>query len=521
MKHIKILLIVIVGLINCKNVSAQIIPEWATTYVANYPSSIDQRDMVADKDGNTYVLGVTTDTAFNVTTVILKYNSFGQFQWIQQYDSINYFTMLAVDDFGNSYILAHSNSNSLLTIKYNTQGVFQWVKSYTSSTNYCWPSDIITDDSSNVYITGTSHNNNFVTIKYNALGVLIWATLDAQAMGQAHSRITLDNHKNVYIAVRGNDSINAATSNTIKYNSAGIKQWENIYMSNFNPGFSGPVQLKFAADGFIYLLASNNNQNNGQSDYAVVKYDTLGNQIWNTTYSFTNYYDSPQALTIDKTGNVYVTGSIWPTGGTVDSIATIKISKSGAFEWKRTYSLGYDNNDEASAIAIDSLGYIFVVGKSSDSFNHENFITLKYDSLGNEIWAGRYHNTNYSSDLANSLSLDKFGNVYISGTSYDVNSSGILTIKYSNAVEIQELSNNSGNIVNIYPVPTNGIIIVSSKNDFNKMELLSITGQVLLSETATGKNHQLQLQNFAEGIYFVRITTYNGLSVTKKIVVNR
>ena len=68
---------------------------------------------------------------------------------------------------------------------------------------------------------------------------------------------------------------------------------------------------------------------------------------------------------------------------------------------------------------------------------------------------------------------------------------------------------------------SNGLLTISSESNFTKVELLNITGQVLLSETVDTKTHQLQLQNFAEGIYFVRVVYPNGLGTTKKILVNR
>lgn len=76
--------------------------------------------------------------------------------------------------------------------------------------------------------------------------------------------------------------------------------------------------------------------------------------------------------------------------------------------------------------------------------------------------------------------------------------------------------------MNLMPNPTNGLLNISSKNDFEKIELLSLTGQVLLSETVSEKHLPItigiQLQSFAEGIYYVRVIYSNGMSVTKKVV---
>jgi hypothetical protein len=70
----------------------------------------------------------------------------------------------------------------------------------------------------------------------------------------------------------------------------------------------------------------------------------------------------------------------------------------------------------------------------------------------------------------------------------------------------------------ILPNPANDLLTVTSRYDFEKIELLSITGQVLVTETVNSKSHPLQLQNFAEGIYFVRVVYPNGLSTVKKVV---
>lgn len=73
----------------------------------------------------------------------------------------------------------------------------------------------------------------------------------------------------------------------------------------------------------------------------------------------------------------------------------------------------------------------------------------------------------------------------------------------------------------INPNPSNGLIFIKSPYVYEKIELLSITGQVLLSETVNDKIHELQLQNLAEGIYFVKVIYANGMSATKKVIVNR
>ncbi|NVO04285.1 MAG: SBBP repeat-containing protein [Bacteroidetes bacterium] len=516
MKKHQILLLVIGLVLICNNLFSQIIPEWATAYTSNYPINIYENDMVTDKTGNVYITGFTTDTTDLVNLITLKYNSLGQLLWMQHYDSVGSFSKIAVDDSGNVYI-GGQNYPNLLTIKYNSFGNLHWVKTYTGNLVF----DIITDDSSNVYITGYSNDNKFTTIKYNSLGNFKWVAQDGPAMGMSDSYITLDNNRNVYVTARGYDTTAATTCNTIKYNSSGEKQWERIYSGNFLPGLAAPMDMKYDANGFIYVLAVTTNNNDGDGDIAVIKYDTLGNHVWTSTKSFTNYYDVPKAMAIDISGNAYVTGNIYPTGGTVDTIVTMKFNTLGTFKWAKSYSLGFFNNDEASEITIDSLGNIYVVGRSSDASNRENFVTIKYDSLGNEIWVGRYKNSLNSSDYGNSIGLDNNGNVYISGRSYDLNSTAIVTVKYSSNVGIQEFSENSDNILNIYPNPFETNLTIEVQNELKNAELIiyDLFGKEIYKMNCINQQTiNIKRNNLADGIYFFRLIENNQIIGKGKII---
>jgi hypothetical protein len=79
---------------------------------------------------------------------------------------------------------------------------------------------------------------------------------------------------------------------------------------------------------------------------------------------------------------------------------------------------------------------------------------------------------------------------------------------------------NINNSFNLTPNPTNSIININSIYEMQKIEVTNIAGQILLQETINSKTHQLQLNNISQGIYFIKVNYANGLSVTKKIIVN-
>lgn len=79
----------------------------------------------------------------------------------------------------------------------------------------------------------------------------------------------------------------------------------------------------------------------------------------------------------------------------------------------------------------------------------------------------------------------------------------------------------NGNLISVSPNPTNGTLIIRSKSDLQKIEIVSITGQVLLSETPTGISHTLHLENFSNGIYFVNVYQNDRIVKREKVVLNK
>jgi hypothetical protein len=77
------------------------------------------------------------------------------------------------------------------------------------------------------------------------------------------------------------------------------------------------------------------------------------------------------------------------------------------------------------------------------------------------------------------------------------------------------------NSISINPNPTNGVLTVTSKQEFQKIEVMAITGQVLLSETPTSVSHTLHLEDFSNGIYFINIYQNNHIVKREKVVLNK
>lgn len=201
--------------------------------------------------------------------------------------------------------------------------------------------------------------------------------------------------------------------------------------------YNGPADSFDAAYG-IALDYSGNTYVTGVScrsgtdnDYATIKYDSRGDQLWAVRYNGPgNSYDAARATVVDKSGNVYVTGYSWVSGTAYD-YATIKYDALGTQLWAKRYNGPANSDDEATAIVVDTSGNVYVTGFSWESGTWYNYITIKYDSLGNQLWVKRYDGPANSADWAEALAIDASGNAYVTGRSYGSGTDyDYATIKY-------------------------------------------------------------------------------------------
>jgi len=100
--------------------------------------------------------------------------------------------------------------------------------------------------------------------------------------------------------------------------------------------------------------------------------------------------------------------------------------------WIRQYWGPAHDNDYPwrRGITVDNLGNVYIIGRSKGNGTDMDWVTIKYDANGNELWAKRYDD-NFGFDIARGLAVDDYGYVYVTGTSGGALSSWLTTIKYN------------------------------------------------------------------------------------------
>lgn len=505
-------------------VDAQVNIQWQTRYSSTGSNTDKAEDMVMDPSGNVYVTGIARGTSGNFDYVTIKYNASGVQQWKSEYNgpgnSLDEAHALAVDASGNVYVTGWSYGTTTTgydyaTVKYNSAGIQQWASRYNNSTNgtdEAW--DVVADNSGNVYVTGTSDgsgsNSAATTIKYNSAGGQVWAKRYDGAGGDIDVAyaIVLD-ASNVYVT--GYSYISAGSDFnylTIKYDLVGTQIWAKGY-NGTDSKYDEARAIAVDGSGNVYVTGYSQTAVLTNYDYATVKYNSAGTQQWAKRYNGTgNDYDKANAIKLDASNNIIVTGKSIGVSPAAEDIVTIKYDNTGTQKWLNRYNDPSNGYDEGKALAIDAEGSVYVSGYSFTTGLSNDYATIKYDSTGVQQWLTKYNGTGNNSDQAAAIAIDNSGNVFISGFSKGSGTNeDYETIKYC------QLTANAGNDATIClgantTLTASAIGAVSYAWTPNDGTLSSLTSAVTVATPTVTTS------------YVVAITNTNGCVDMDTVVVN-
>jgi hypothetical protein len=289
------------------------------------------------------------------------------------------------------------------------------------------PDELLTNDSPDpVYPPGTPltlvsvspTSANGGTVAWQPAGTTLW-TNGYNGPGNNYdsaNAMAVDGSGNVYVtgfATRTNGSADYAT---LAYSSAGMPLWTNWYNGSGN-GDNLANAIAVDSSGNVYVTGFSYGTN-GSYDYATVAYSSAGAPLWTNRYNGPgNNSDYANAVAVDGSGNVYVTGSSVGSGSG-DDYATVAYSSAGVPLWTNRYNGPGNNSDSANAVAVDTNGNVYVTGFSVGSGSGNDYATVAYSSAGVQLWVSRYNGTGNYNDYANAVAVDASGNVYVTGYSY-------------------------------------------------------------------------------------------------------
>ena len=180
---------------------------------------------------------------------------------------------------------------------------------------------------------------------------------------------------------------------------------------------------------------------------------------------WTNRYNGPAsnhdfafAVAVDRTGNVFVTGTSSVASGKT-GYATIAYSGAGVALWTNLY-----DGNTPTAVAADKSGNVFVTGYAGAPYD---YATVAYSGTGVPLWTNRYGGPANHDDYAYAMAVDDGGNVFVTGFAYLSGFDPVYaTIKYSSAIPPSlTIAGTTTNTVAIsWPSPSTGFTLQQNTN---------------------------------------------------------
>lgn len=313
-----------------------------------------------------------------------------------------------------------------------------WVRYYSERAQISnVPSAI--DANSNVYITGytypTPSNADLTTVKYDALGNVVWVQHYNNGGYDDANAITLDASSNVYVAGESDGTGTGRDLVVVKYDVNGNQLWASRYNGTAN---LNDVANAIVVDGSGNVFVTGRTTVAGNTtNYVTIKFDASGVQQWVHLYNGTgNNNDESVGIDLSSNGRLYVTGSSKNASGNSD-IVTIRINQNNGNQmWVKSINGSSNNNDKAYSLLADGNDVV-VVGSQNNTITGDDYITFKYNgNNGNTIWQRTYDNNN-GSQTATSIVKDASNNYVVTGTSFNASVVEYHTIMYNNAGALQ------------------------------------------------------------------------------------
>jgi hypothetical protein len=527
-----------------------------------------------DVSGNVYITGSFQGTVdfdpgsgiSNLTSAgskdifVQKFSSSGQFMWAKRIGgtSEDVGTSITTDKFedvivtgnfkgivdfnpnsGYSYLTSNGGSDIFIQ-KLSPDGDLKWAESEGGmSSDY--GGTVKTDESGNIYLVQnfsgiadfdpgrsyyplTSNGSDDISIqKLNLSGTLIWVKSIGGSLSDIGKSISIDNSGNVYVT--------------------------GYYQST----------VDFDPESGINLYSSY-----GAEDIFIQKLNSNGNLVWVECMGGTGS-DKGTSLSLDLSGNIYVTGSFQGTlhyfdseggGPTLLNAATVssaggsdmfiqKITPGGNVSWIK--QIGGEYNDYGTSIYMDYANNIFASGgtmgieinnptqeqsKSLSVLSVESVFIQEFNSSGDLIWSGDFESSARIS--LNLLVTDYFDNLYLigkySGTvdfdpgtgTHNLTSNGpeaMYVLKLGQGVtSIKE--NTFENTLTVYPNPAKDKLTINLGDTYKnvKVGIYDATGHLVYSEESVESDQLNFAITQAPGVYFVNIQVDNK-RITKKLII--
>ena len=432
-------------LVSFTNLYAQVAYEWHRLQESGEVVSFSSYayDAIAkDALGHVYVVATGENVGNTIHTgihniITKKYNPDGSTDWSELFTTFvlgfpethiyNIATAIAVSESGNVYVAMYTARDPEYTpvtgyiIRYDPDGNLLNMRPFTGFV----PKAIHLDADENVYLAGTSYifgsvwTTNIAVVKMKSdFSSVSFRSLSEFSNGK-FSGLAVGGSGDLYVTGFISRSSTRRDFLTAKFNTTLIPLFTKIYHSA-DENDDEPVDIAVDAADNVYVTGFS-----GLSlpdyNYTTIKYNSVLDEQWVRSYDGSSGGANPEvgrAIVANNSGEVYVTGI------SGSAFATIKYNEAGEELWVRRFEDGRLAND----MTMDESGNIYITGNGEGSGGEQAIIAVKYDAAGNQKWSLAYAGLGDFYEVANGLVVDHSGNVYLAGKADDADA---IILKYS------------------------------------------------------------------------------------------
>nr|HMS35110.1 T9SS type A sorting domain-containing protein [Ignavibacteria bacterium] len=234
-----------------------------------------------------------------------------------------------------------------------------------------------------------------------------------------------------------------------------------------------------------------------QYDILTLKMNSIGNKTWISGYNnnFDNSPDYLYDLKIDNANYTYILVRSRNAQLRSDIVLIKYDDQTGDSIWTKKYQSVPFANDEPSEMSIDKYNNIYITGSSDFNLINNRIVTIKYNYQGILQWHTEYTPSVFVNSEGRKILNDTLGNLYVSGiTNSSSNGDDIVLLKYSNITNIEHVNNSIPNKFELYqnyPNPFNSqteIKFEIVKNNRYKFEIFDIQGRRVCLNFDENKN---------------------------------
>jgi len=345
---------------------------------------------------------------------------------------------IAVDSDNNIYIAGYMNISGkgvydAVLLKYSPNGNLLWNTSWGGADDDGGFA-IAIDSNNNIFITGITNSygagdDDVFLLKYNSNGSLLWNTTWGGADNDWGYGIAVDSNNNIFIT-GSTYSYGAGYDDVflLKYNSNGSLLWNTTWGGAVDNDWGYGIAVD--SNNNIFITGYTYSYGAGGIDVFLLKYNSNGSLLWNTTWGGAGN-DEGVGIAVDSNNNILITGIIDSYGAGYWDVFLLKYNSNGSLLWNTTW--GGAGDDEGLGIAVDSNNNIFITGYT-DSYGtgYRDVFLLMYNSNGSLLWDTTWGGAD--NDWGYGIAVDSNNNIFITGytDSYGAGGGDILLLKYIN-----------------------------------------------------------------------------------------